>query len=218
MQKAVSTDVMVDLPTGQSPKAQVLFAQARRELATAPTPPPATPPTAAPARVAPPPTAPVGEVPVAEKEPSPPPLAPASDAPVAEKETAAPPPATPVQVPEAAQAAPPSSHLPAYLVGAGSVVLFGVGGLFGYLQQQALNDARNPSPGSTVASVQNAANSQYPQDGLIADVLFGAGAAAGVAAIILFATEGFGGASDSGGQAGASVSAGPRGLSLQGAF
>jgi hypothetical protein len=34
MQKAVSTDVMVDLPLGQSPKAQVLFAQARRELTT----------------------------------------------------------------------------------------------------------------------------------------------------------------------------------------
>ena len=34
--KAVATEVLVDLPPGQSPKAQILFAEARRDVASAP--------------------------------------------------------------------------------------------------------------------------------------------------------------------------------------
>jgi hypothetical protein len=171
LQRAVSTDVMVDLPPGQSPKAQVLFAQARRELTTVGTP--------APPAVAAAPTQAVA-------------------APVVTWETAAPAP----------------SHLPAYLVGVGSLVAFGVGGVFGYLQQQALSNAENKIQAPTVTALQGYANNQYPQDGLIADILFGVGAAAGVTAIILFVTETGG----HGSSAGVSVSAGPQGLSLQGAF
>jgi len=43
-QKAIATDVLVDLPPAQSPKAQVLFAQARRDLAAAPIAAPGAPP------------------------------------------------------------------------------------------------------------------------------------------------------------------------------
>ena len=35
-EKAVRTDVLIDLPPGQSPKAQILFAEARREVAAGP--------------------------------------------------------------------------------------------------------------------------------------------------------------------------------------
>jgi hypothetical protein len=187
MQRAVSTDVMVDLPLGQSPKAQVLFAQARRELTTVGAPSPGGAPLAAPG-----PTA---------SEHGMEGMLPADGAPAVTKEAAAPP-------------EPAPSHLPAYLVGVGSLVAFGVGGLFGYLQQQALTNAKDPSQAPTVTALQNYAQSQYPQDGLIADILFGAGAAAGITAIILFATE----TPRHGQAASVSVSAGPQGLSLQGAF
>ncbi len=179
MQRAVSIDVMVDLPLGQSPKAQVLFAQARRELTVV---------GAAPQAAAPP----VAAVPA--------PPAAAAPAAVVAQESAAPPPSP--------------SHLPAYLVGIGSLAAFGVGGLFGYLQQQALTDAQTRTLAPTVVALQNYANNQYPQDGLIADILFGVGGVAGITAIILFATE----TSGHGSTASVSVSAGPQGLSLQGAF
>jgi hypothetical protein len=53
MQKAVSIDVMADLPLGQSPKAQVLFAQARRELTTVGAAPPGSAPVGPPTAVSP---------------------------------------------------------------------------------------------------------------------------------------------------------------------
>jgi hypothetical protein len=171
MEKALATDVMVDLPRGQSPKAQMLFAQARREIIAggAETPP-------------------VGP---AVTSPAP--------APAASAETNGP--------------RVGSSHLPAYLVGVGSLVAFGTGGLFGYLQQQALAAAENAAQAKTVAGLQGYANGQYPQDGLVADVLFGVGGAAAITAIVLFFTEGSGH-----GDVAVSVSAGPQGLSLRGAF
>ncbi len=43
--KAVATEVLVDLPPGQSPKAQILFAEARRDVASGPSVPSAFSPT-----------------------------------------------------------------------------------------------------------------------------------------------------------------------------
>jgi hypothetical protein len=63
--KAVATEVLVDLPPGQSPKAQILFAEARRDVASGPSVPSAFSPTPFGA----PPAAPAGAV-TAEPAPS----------------------------------------------------------------------------------------------------------------------------------------------------
>ncbi len=164
-EKAVRTDVLIDLPAGQSPKAQILFAEARRQVAAAPLPTP-------------------------------------EEAPVRGRGT---------EVPAAAVAAPEevaSSHVPAYVVGGIGVAALAVGGVFGFLQQQAGNNAR--SDATLAASLND--GQPYAQDGIVADVLFGVGGAALVTAIILYATEGSTKAPP------VAVSAGPGGFAVVGAF
>ena len=160
-ESAVRTDVLVELPPGQSPKAQVLLAEARRHLAAGP--PPGSTSPAAPAAVA------------------------------ATTETA-------------------PSHLPAYVVGGVGVAALAVGGVFGFLQQQAGNAQHNDP--QLAASLND--GQAYAQDGLAADVLFGVGGAALVTAIILFVTEGS--AKDPARPPEVTLSAGPRGFALSGAF
>jgi hypothetical protein len=165
-EKAVRTDVLIDLPPGQSPKAQILFAEARREVASGPMPAAADSPSIQTAT----------------------PREPAAAAAVA------------------AQGSP--SHLPAYVVGGIGVAALAAGGIFGWLQLEAGNSARNdPTLAAALSDGQ-----PYAQDGLVADVLFGVGGAALITAIVLFATEGTANAPA------VAFSAGPRGLALSGAF
>jgi len=164
-EKAVRTDVVIDLPPGQSPKAQILFAEARREVASTPLP-----------------------APVAAPRPG---------------EGAASMP-TAVTAPE--EAAP--SHLPAYVVGGIGVAALAAGGIFGYLQLQAGDDARNDA---TLAASLNDGQ-PFAQDGIVADVLYGLGGAALITSIVLFVTEGSAKAPP------VTVSAGPGGFALSGAF
>jgi hypothetical protein len=161
-EKAVRTDVLVDLPLGQSPKVQILFAEARRAVAAGPV---ASTSMAAP---------PVGPLPAA-------------------------------QVTATAES---PSHLPAYVVGGIGVAALAVGGIFGFLQQQAASNAR--SDGILAAALND--GQPYAQDGIAADVLFGVGGVALVTAIILFVTEG------SSQTPAVAATAGPKGFALSGAF
>jgi hypothetical protein len=101
--------------------------------------------------------------------------------------------------------APAGSHLtrwPAWTAAAAAVALFGTGIGFGIAQGQALSDAKLTSTGGAQAMSDGQA---YARDGLVADVLFGVGAAAGVAAVVLFLWPAHG-------DGGASVAAGPAAL------
>jgi hypothetical protein len=161
--KAIAAYVLVELPPNPSPKAQVLFTEARRELAAA---------------------APLPEV----ARPSP-----ASPPPVVVERPSAPAPASP-------------SPLPAYVVGGGGIAALAVGGVFGYLQQSAASEVQRDA----ALSAALADGQPYARDGITADVLYCAGGAALLVAIILFATERAAPA--------ISASAGPGGLSISGAF
>ncbi|MHB1845850.1 MAG: hypothetical protein ACYCWW_13570 [Deltaproteobacteria bacterium] len=137
--------------------------------------------------------------------PSPPPSPPVS--PVAK------PPAAPALATAEHVAAPieRASRLPAYVTGGVALVTVGVGAALGLQANAALAQAKAaPDLGSSLSLAQ-----QSGTDGLVADILFGAAAVAGVTAIVLFATEG-----SSSGAPSASVAPLPGGalLSLEGRF
>ncbi|MHB1845628.1 MAG: hypothetical protein ACYCWW_12440 [Deltaproteobacteria bacterium] len=78
------------------------------------------------------------------------------------------------------------SRLPSYLCGAGALATLGGGLLFGALQGGALSQAQALS---TAAAAKPFA-SQYSNDGVAADVLFGVSAVAAVIAVTLYLGEG----------------------------
>ncbi|HUB06235.1 MAG TPA: tetratricopeptide repeat protein [Myxococcales bacterium] len=80
-----------------------------------------------------------------------------------------------------------ASRWPAWTLAAAAVAALGTGAGFGYAQSQAQASFKTADlpgqPAGTAASLSQSIGT----DGLVADVLFGVGAAAGVAAIVLFA-------------------------------
>ncbi len=83
--------------------------------------------------------------------------------------------------------APPHSHVPAYVVGALGLAVFGAGVGFGVWQSSTLKIADV----GQLTSAQTQAGTQ----GLVADICFGVGGALAVTSVVLFLTE-LGGGSD----------------------
>ncbi|HUB10077.1 MAG TPA: hypothetical protein VMB50_23945 [Myxococcales bacterium] len=124
-------------------------------------------------------------------------------------------PAVPIPFAETGEPAPRhSSRLAAWITGAVAVAALGTGVGFAVAESSARNQAEaGASGGVTDANQETGLGATSTRDALVADVLFGVGAAAGVATVVLFLVP-------SGGSSAATVSlsATPGGFALRGGF
>jgi hypothetical protein len=97
------------------------------------------------------------------------------------------------------------------VVGSIGVAALAAGGVFGYLQQQSKNNVVADTSGASALKDAQ----PYAQDGVVADVLYGAGGVALVTAVILFFTER---PNKTAAAPVVTLSVGPGGLALSGAF